>query len=238
MNASDPLQPPPLPPEAFTASAASPPAPKRNTLGLISLITLIVVTICTPLGICGIPLLVLIPLGLIAGLLALISLYKSPRWPGLLALLLLIICIIMWIATAIGLIVFGGKLANEIKKEVNRELDRTQARMMERDNTPSGPSPTADHIETLTAAAAALSTAAESQRNPDGSAPSFVNLSTPAGVPVQHQTDPWGFPYQYTLADSPRGYTFRSNGPDGIPGTSDDIDLYDLSSTIRKRKFK
>lgn len=241
MAPDEPLQPPPL--TSAMAADVPPPLPSgiapsrkpRNTLGTIAMVTLIVVTILTPIGICGVPLLVLIPVGLLGGVLALISLFKSPRWPGLTALLLLIICIVMWFLTAIGLVVFGGKLAEQIKKEINRELDRTQARMSERDNLPSGPSPTPDQIAALSAASSALAAAAEAQRNPDGSAATLVNLSAGAGVQPQHQVDPWGFPYKYYLTDSSRGYTFRSNGPDGIADTQDDIDLFDLGTSIRKR---
>jgi hypothetical protein len=240
MAPDDALQPPPLPAAATTSGAADFPSPlaiskPRNTLGTIALVTLVVVTLLTPIGICGVPLLVLIPIGLLGGLLALISLFKAPRWPGLTALLLLIICIILWVFTAIGLVVFGSKLAEQIKKQINRELDRTQARMNQRDNSPSGPPPTPDQIAALSAASSALAAAAEAQRKPDGSAPTFINLSAGAGVAPQHQVDPWGFPYKYHLSDSSRGYTFRSNGPDGIADTQDDIDLFDLATSIRKR---
>lgn len=35
--------------------------------------------------------------------------------------------------------------------------------------------------------------------------------------------DHWGFPYIYTTLDNGRGYQLRSVGPDGEPGTEDDM---------------
>lgn len=240
---SDSPQPPPLPnqelpPPLPSAQKQEPDFKQRNTLGIISLIMVGVAAVCTPTGVCGIPLVILVLVGLIGAFLGLISLFKAPRWPGLASIGLFIVCLIIWIAMAIAFIVAVSRLAHRMVTEYNRELDRTQARMQQRDNPPDRPAPTADHIATLSSAAAALSAAAESQRNPDGSAATFVNLSEPAGVPQEHQNDPWGTPYRYRLVDSSRGYTFVSNGPDGIADNADDIDLFDLSAAIRKRKAK
>jgi hypothetical protein len=47
--------------------------------------------------------------------------------------------------------------------------------------------------------------------------------------------DPWGRPYRYTLtpitAANWYGYTFISDGPDGLNGTSDDLDLIAIHPT-------
>ncbi|MFT3686777.1 MAG: hypothetical protein QM783_17960 [Phycisphaerales bacterium] len=53
--------------------------------------------------------------------------------------------------------------------------------------------------------------------------------SPPATTNTSRHTDPWGRAYRYVLvpvtAKNPYGYTFTSDGPDGKPGTPDDLDL-------------
>lgn len=250
MTSSDPLQPPPLPlvteqppplpstPVAQSSDASpidKPTGKPRNTLGIVALVLVLIAAVFTPTGICGIPLLILIPLGLLGAILGLFSLYKAPRWPGLASIGVFLFCLVIWIAMTLGIIVVGAKLAQRIQNEINRELDRTQQRLNQRDNLPPGPPPTPDHIDILSTAAAALSIAAESQRTDEGAAPTMINLSADAGVPTKHQTDPWGNLYRYHRNDSSRGYTFISNGPDGIADTDDDIDILDLRTSIRKR---
>lgn len=247
MSDAEPIQTPPIPPpipDAAEVSASIPPPipvhsatspPPRNTLGKVALALVIAAAVFTPTGICGLPLLVLIPLGLLGGFLGLISLYKAPRWPGLVSILILLVCVVIWVLTTIGIIAVVGKVGQRVKNEINRELDRTQERMNRGDDAPQRPEPTPDHIDMLSAAASALSVAVESQRNPDGSAPTLINLSESAGVPEKHQIDPWGRMYRYRKVDSDRGYTFTSDGPDGLNGTRDDIDLFDLGPSIRNR---
>ncbi len=43
------------------------------------------------------------------------------------------------------------------------------------------------------------------------------------GVPAGGPTDHWGHPYHYTLLPDGRRVELLSDGPDGLPGTADDV---------------
>lgn len=64
-----------------------------------------------------------------------------------------------------------------------------------------------------------LAEQAESQRQPDGSPVLSIVLA-------RNPVDPWGRAYRYVLNSTERGYTFVSDGADGLPSTADDIDLF------------
>lgn len=70
-------------------------------------------------------------------------------------------------------------------------------------------------------AAMDLAMAGERQRQADGSPASTVVL-------VNSPVDPWRRPYRYVLNGTPRGFSFISDGPDGVAGTGDDIDLFTI----------
>ncbi len=80
----------------------------------------------------------------------------------------------------------------------------------------------ADRIELTTDMSKIAMQAEDYKHNNRGVAPAdltVLNLQTPA------LTDPWGTAYHYELTDQDPGYDIVSDGPDGKPGTADDVYL-------------
>lgn len=53
-----------------------------------------------------------------------------------------------------------------------------------------------------------------------------ASLSSLPGLSSAAMNDPWGNPFVYTPDPVGNTYTLSSLGPDGMPGTADDIDLH------------
>jgi hypothetical protein len=148
----------------------------------------------------------------VAGLLALlgfgglavcaVSLVWTPRWPGIVGLVVGTLCVGMWVCFFVT---------------IDRAVERAAARF----------GLTVPQYAQMCMAAQALTEAGESQRLPSGGPAPAVALGA---VPAEYLTDPWSRPYRYAPTNSPRGFTFISDGPDGVAGTSDDIDLMTIQS--------
>ncbi|MFT3686778.1 MAG: hypothetical protein QM783_17965 [Phycisphaerales bacterium] len=187
------------PPTAPGRLPAAPPS-KVNAVGLVGLILCGVTAFASPTGIAGVTLCVLIPMGLAGLLLSLIGCFFKPRWYGIAGLLMGLGCILFWGAF------FGYIMWAATRAAASRGLTPTQWAQ-----TSMSCMTLVDEVEAIRASTGSLPQ-------------TFTSAAPPAEV-----TDPWGHAYRYTLtpvtATNPYGYTFISDGQDGIAGTSDDLDL-------------
>jgi hypothetical protein len=173
------------------------PANRRNVLGYVGLGMVLVATVFSPTGFCGLPLLFLVPCGFGGLIICGISLAWAPRWPGAAGLSIGTLCILGWVYLFWSAFAATNSAAAAFGLTVGQ------------------------HTQMLMSARA-LAETAEAQRSPTGNpAPAVVITALPPAL----QTDPWGRPYRYLLVSTPRGYTFISDGPDGLAGTADDIDI-------------
>jgi hypothetical protein len=62
-------------------------------------------------------------------------------------------------------------------------------------------------------------------------------LEKVAGMPASLLRDPWGTPYVYTLESDGKAYSLRSNGPDKVAGTQDDMDSKKVTGNMSQVKF-
>jgi hypothetical protein len=168
-----------------------------NPIGIIGMVMVIVAAVFSPTGFCGLPLLILVPLGFGGLIVCLVSYGWKPYWPGTVGLV-------------VGLLTLGG-WGGFFWSTWNQATTAASSHGMN----------IAQHAG-ASMAAMALAEAGENQRFADGTpAPTFD--FTP--VPPEYRTDPWGRPYRYVRTTLGRGYTFMSDGPDGIADTADDVDL-------------
>jgi hypothetical protein len=168
-----------------------------NWAGVIGLVMVSIATLLSPSGFLVITLPFLALVGFGGLLVCLVSLAWRPRWPGVVGLVVGIACVAGWA----GLFLFVGV-----------SLDRN-ARRLGLD--------VANHTQ-MCMSAQALIECAESQRTPTGSPAASVVLTSLTRIDL---LDPWNAPYRYVLTNTPRGFTFMSDGADGLTGTPDDIDL-------------
>lgn len=168
--------------------------------GIVGMVMVVVGTILSPTGFYVLTLPVIGLLGFGGMLVCAISLVSRPRWPGVVGLAVGLACCCAWAS-------FFAWVARGIVRDV----------------TASGVG-FAEHTEIMMESVI-LTSVAESQRAASGAPPASVDLST---LGPAHRTDPWGRPYRFAQVASPRGYTFTSDGADGIAGSSDDLDLLAL----------
>lgn len=77
---------------------------------------------------------------------------------------------------------------------------------------------------------ARITVAIERYEQRAGSLP--ADLSAVAGLDHDDLTDPWGHAYRYVLGADGKSYELRSDGPDGKPGTVDDVVQHHSSATV------
>lgn len=171
-----------------------------NKLGLIGLGMVVLGTILSPTGMFGITLPIIAILGFGGMILCVVSLGKRPRWPGVSGLVVGVLCCAFWV----GLLVWG--LVSAGTAGTSQGL-------------PAGT------FMQVSISAIVLTERAESLRQPSGAPAATIDLSA---LPPTNLVDPWGRPYRYLLVDTPRGFTFLSDGADGIAGSADDIDILTL----------
>jgi len=176
---------------------------RANILGIVGLIMVGVATVLSPSGFLILPLCLLVPCGFGGLIVCATSLYRKPLWPGLVGLVVGIACVLAW--GWFFATPFIG-LSNQAKKLGVGIGDSVVLRM----------------------AASELSVTGENQREPDGTPKVDISF---AGLAATATTDPWGHQYRYVLVPTARGYTFISDGPDGIADTLDDIDLMSITPT-------
>ena len=171
--------------------------PHLATIGMVGFVIILVTAVLSPTGFCGIPLLVLIPAAAIGIVLCIVGVFDVPRWPAIAGLIAAALCIGFWGSF------FGWAIYQWHAQASKFGLTMTE------------------HTQTCMEAMGLFETA-ESQRLPTGAPAPAVSLTL---LSAGDQSDPWSHPYRYVLNNTPRGYTFMSDGPDGVPNTSDDIDL-------------
>jgi general secretion pathway protein G len=71
-----------------------------------------------------------------------------------------------------------------------------------------------------------ISNALDLSRLERGALPSALEMLVPADIKEIHR-DPWQHPYLYAMT-SAGGFVVASAGPDGIPGTSDDVAIWSV----------
>jgi hypothetical protein len=81
-----------------------------------------------------------------------------------------------------------------------------------------------DKVE-LTADAIAMTVAIEERRGTTGTLPASIDE---VHLDQDLLTDPWGNEYRYVLDPARGGYRIMTDGPDGRPGTDDDINVRDF----------
>lgn len=172
--------------------------------GYAGFIMVIVASILSPISFLGLPALILIPMGMFGLLFCIISLCFRVRWPGVTGTVIGLLTIAFWTTITI---VPAKRISN---KAATYGLDTGGYTMM-------------------LMSAMSLASEGESQRLSSGK-PATVFSMTP--VPPEYQVDPWGRTFRYVLVPTPRGYTFMSNGRDGLEGTSDDIDLFTIQDGL------
>lgn len=173
------------------------PDKRGNPLGYLGLGMVLAATVLSPTGFCGLPLLFLVPCGFGGLIICGISLTWRPYWPGAVGLTIGTFCVLGWVYF------FWSAFATVQSAAAAFGL-------------------TVDQHTHMLMSAQMLAETAEAQRSPTGSPATSVVITGPA---TPHQTDPWGNPYRYLLVNTPRGYTFLSDGPDGLAGTADDVDI-------------
>jgi hypothetical protein len=171
-----------------------------NKLGLVGLGMVVLGTILSPTGMFVITLPIIAILGFGGMIICIFSLGKRPRWPGVTGLVVGVLCCVFWI----GLVIWG--FATALTAGTSQGL-------------PAGTFPRVSMDAVL------LTESAEYQRQPSGAPAATIDLSA---LPPANLVDPWGRPYRYVLVDTPRGFTFRSDGADGVAGSADDIDILTL----------
>lgn len=138
--------------------------------------------------------------GFVGLLLCGISLANRPRWPGIAGLTIGLVCVATW-----GGIFWWG-IGSSIRHAASFGLSVGQ------------------HTQ-MCMSALALAEVAESQRTSAGAAAPSIDLSS---LGAEYRYDPWGRPYRYVVTSTPRGFTFMSDGPDGVSATPDDIDMFTI----------
>lgn len=171
-----------------------------SKLGLIGLGMVVLGTILSPTGMFGITLPIIAILGFGGMILCAVSLGKRPRWPGVSGLVVGVLCCAFWVGWLVWGFVFVWTGGT------NQGL-------------------AAGTFLQVSTSAILLTERAESQRQPSGAPAATIDLSA---LPPTNLVDPWGRPYRYMLVDTPRGFTFVSDGADGIAGSADDIDILTL----------
>jgi len=171
-----------------------------NLVGLIGMIAVIVATLGSPTGIFGFTLCMLVPLGFGGLTLSAAGCFFKPRWYGVVGVTVGLLCILFWGGLFAGTVWYGNAQA------AKRGLSAAQ-------------------WATTSMSAIGLVEGVEAARTPAGAPPATFDVTTRP----QASKDPWGRLYRYTLVPvtqaNPYGYTFFSDGLDGIPGTADDLDL-------------
>lgn len=174
----------------------------RNVWGIVGLSMVCAATVLSPTGFLVMPLCLLVPLGFGGLVVCAISLVWKPRWMGAVGLVVGTLCITGW--TLFFYAVFSA--VNTISAGFGLSMG--------------------EHT-TMAISAESLAQRAERLRLPDGSPAAAFDFNA---VPLEDQDDPWGNPYRYVLVPTRRGYSFFSDGPDGLPDTPDDIDLFTLQT--------
>ena len=176
--------------------------PSSNITGIVGLSMVGAATILSPTGFLSLPLCFLVPVGFGGLVVCAVSLAWKPRWMGVAGLTIGILCIGGWAIFFAAVFHGVDARANRLGMSIGQHT-------------------------TIMMSAQSLAEHGERLRSPDGGqAPTFDFTA----VPLEDQTDPWGRPYRYVLVATPRGYTFLSDGPDSLPNTADDIDLFTIQS--------
>lgn len=170
---------------------------RANVTGIVGLCAVALGTILSPTGFLGCTLPILMLLGFGGMVVCGVSLAWRPRWPGAIGLVVGTLCIGFWAA------LFGSAFISVSRSAGALGLTVPQ------------------HVQ-MCMSAMKLTEIAESQRTSSGAPAPIVDLSS---IPTPDQTDPWGRPYRYVLVNTPRGFTFMSDGPDTVAGTPDDVDI-------------
>lgn len=179
------------------------PSPRpRNITGIIGLSMVVAATILSPTGFLGMTLCLLVPLGFGGLVVCAVSLAWRPRWPGIVGLIIGLLCVGGWAVFFLTIFNSVNTSAARLGMSVGQHT-------------------------TMLMSAQSLVERAERLRLPDGSPPASFDF---AAVPLEDQNDPWGKPYRYALAATSRGYTFLSDGPDGVTNSADDIDLFTIQT--------
>jgi hypothetical protein len=155
-----------------------------------------------PYGIMCAPLILLVPLGFGGLVVCVIALAWRPRWPAITGLTFGLGTLLFWA------VFFGWSSWSVDSKARVLGLTGTQH-------------------EQILMSAQVLALAGEQQRQSDGSPPRTVYLKALSPTDLY---DPWGRAYRYKLATTPRGFTFFSDGADGVAGTADDIDIFAIQA--------
>ncbi|HWB19102.1 MAG TPA: type II secretion system protein GspG [Phycisphaerales bacterium] len=168
-----------------------------NVAGIVGMVMVLIATVLSPTGFLGVTLPFLMVLGFGGLIVCGVSLAWLPRWPGVVGLIVGLVCVAGWIAF------FGWAFLHVRNSAIALGLS------------------IGEHGQ-MCMSAIALTEAAESQRTSTGGAAPSVVLTK---VDAEYEKDPWGHPYRYMVTNTPRGFTFLSDGPDGVSNTSDDIDI-------------
>jgi hypothetical protein len=205
-----PPSPPPLPDRAPPTAPGAIPALRTgvtpNLVGLLGFIVTCAVVLASPTGFLVVTLCLLVPAGAVGLTLSFVGCFYKPRWYGVAGLAVGLLCILFW-----GGLFFGATwYANSRAAKYGMNMGQMTAVQM---------------------SCLDLVDAVESARASTGSLPAAFDVTQVVGADV----DPWGHLYRYTLAPvtaaNPYGYTFISDGPDGFPGTADDLDLIKIHPT-------
>jgi hypothetical protein len=174
-----------------------------NLVGLIGMIAVILATIGSPTGFLVVTLFVLVPLGFGGLALSFVGCFFKPRWYGIVGVTVGLLCLLFWGGLYFGVMWYG-----------NAQAGKRGLTMGQWAQTSMSCTGLVWHVEAA--------------RTPAGAPPATFDVTT---VPDDCK-DPWGRLYRYTLtpvtAANPYGYTFMSDGPDGIAETTDDLDLISI----------
>lgn len=171
-----------------------------NVAGIVGLSMVSIATILSPTGFLGITLPFLALLGFGGLVVCGVSLVSRPRWPGLAGLVIGIACVAGWVWFFWWAYLQARKPADALGISMVQHARMGMSAM-------------------------GLAEKAEAQRAPTGAPAANVDLS---GLGAEYRNDPWGRPYRYTITNTPRGFTFVSDGADGVTGTPDDIDVFTI----------
>jgi hypothetical protein len=173
------------------------PAEPRNIPGVVGLCLVLLAAVLSPTGFLVITLPFLVLLGFGGLVVCGISLARRPRWPGVVGLTVGTLCIAAWVGFFSLVYMHVQRNAAALGLNIGQHGQMCMSAM-------------------------ALVETAEAQRTPTGAAAQRVEI---AGAVAAYGNDPWGRAYRYVLVNTPRGYTFMSDGPDGVGNTADDIDI-------------
>lgn len=176
--------------------------PSSNITGIVGLSMVLMATILSPTGFLGLPLCFLVPVGFGGLVVCAVSLAWKPRWMGIVGLVVGLLCVGGWALFFSGVFLTVNASAARFGMSIEQHT-------------------------TMMMSAQSLAERGELLRSPDGSPSPTFDFTA---VPLADQTDPWGKVYRYALVATPRGYTFLSDGPDGVTNTTDDIDLFTIQS--------